>query len=270
MRAMCASVPSSDMIVHAWDEISAAYQTRYSVPVTDIEYGPMAGGERRHGLLGSLRGKSVLDVGCGGGQNAIACALAGAARVVAIDPSGEQITFARRLAAEHDVRLELHQLGAQALATIHGPFDVVLSCYALMFVEAIGPVFAEFFRLLEPGGVFITSVDHPFRLAGEWQEDEHFVIRNYFEEGWQSWRYEFPESARAVTMFRYHRTIESWVRTVCSAGLTLTHVLEPFPPEAPDSYGRFSKHGVDNPRNVFARQKLCRVPGTLILRGVRP
>src|SRR5262249_28261482 len=50
------------------------------------------------GLLGSVRGKVVIDFGCGDGQEAVAIASRGAARVVGLDLNTELLERARRRA----------------------------------------------------------------------------------------------------------------------------------------------------------------------------
>ncbi len=67
---------------------------------------PWHGKEFRFRLLGDLRGKRVLDVGCGMGENAVLLAACGA-RVTGVDVSERSIACARRLAAGSGVEVEL-------------------------------------------------------------------------------------------------------------------------------------------------------------------
>jgi SAM-dependent methyltransferase len=253
-------------VTAGWDKVSNAYQSRYAIPCKDVSYGPMLGGEDRFGLLGDIQGLSVLDVGCGGGQNSVAMALMGAGRVVALDPSEAQLDFARALAARHHVEVEFLTAGAERLSELAESFDLIVSFYALMFVEDLGEVFRQFARLLKPGGRFVVSADHPMRISGEWQGDT-FAVNNYFASGWGDWLYAFPEQEVAVRMHRYHRPMEAWINGVCSAGLKVAGLLEPLPVDPPDEFGRRSKHGIDSPLNIFTPARLARVPGSLVLWG---
>jgi hypothetical protein len=45
----------------------------------------------------------------------------------------------------------------------------------------------------------------------------------------------------------------------------LRGLYEPLPAAVADSFARRSKHGVDDPRNVFNPERLAKVPGSLIL-----
>lgn len=53
--------------------------------------------------MGSLKGKTVVDFGCGSGRLSVAAALAGARSVVGLDLAGGMIDMAERLARERSV-----------------------------------------------------------------------------------------------------------------------------------------------------------------------
>src|SRR3972149_5538370 len=74
----------------SWDKIAEYYNIRYEISCDVVHYGPLCPGEDRLRLLGDIRGKKVIDMGCGGGQNAVALAKMGA-KVTAVDFSCEQI-----------------------------------------------------------------------------------------------------------------------------------------------------------------------------------
>lgn len=66
--------------------------SRYMNPPADTVY-PL---EYSFHLLGDVRGKTVLEYGCGDGENTVALARRGAGRVLALDISPELIGIARR------------------------------------------------------------------------------------------------------------------------------------------------------------------------------
>jgi 2-polyprenyl-3-methyl-5-hydroxy-6-metoxy-1,4-benzoquinol methylase len=258
------SEPADADVVASWDAVSAAYQARYQIPATTINLGPMVPTMAELGIDLDVAGQRVLDFGCGGGQNAVACSIAGAAAVIGMDPSERQLAVARSLARRAGVVAEFRDLNDAGLADLAGTFDIVLSVYAMQFVADIYAALGRIAALMRPGGTLVLSVDHPVRLSGEWRDHE-FVIEGYFVGGWQSWPYDFPEAGLQVTMRRFRRTTAEWVNAVLAAPFTLRGLYEPLPPEVPDSFGRKSKYGIDDPRNVFSRERLQRVPGTLIL-----
>jgi demethylmenaquinone methyltransferase / 2-methoxy-6-polyprenyl-1,4-benzoquinol methylase len=101
---------------------------------------------RRSGLA---PGMTVLDVGCGTGVlGAHASRLVGPTGcVVALDPSRGMLDIA------HGKRgLEAVQAAAERLPLADGSIDAVVMGYALRHLERLDPVFAEFARVLRPGG----------------------------------------------------------------------------------------------------------------------
>jgi O-methyltransferase len=101
----------------------------------------------------SLRGKSVLEVGCGRGGNCYYLArYAGAAHVCGLDRSAESIRFCRRV---HRYRtVSFVQGTADALPFGMSSFDAVLSVEAAHCYRDTDPFLGEVRRVLKPGGVF--------------------------------------------------------------------------------------------------------------------
>ncbi|MFX1286438.1 MAG: class I SAM-dependent methyltransferase [Promethearchaeota archaeon] len=65
----------------------------------------MAPGEKELGLLGNVKGKRILELGCGGGQNSIVLAKWGA-KVIGLDISEIQLECANILAKKEGVRVD--------------------------------------------------------------------------------------------------------------------------------------------------------------------
>jgi precorrin-6B methylase 2 len=77
--------------------------------------------------VGELADLDVLDMGCGAGPIAIACALAGAKSVTAIDVMPEACALARRNAALNGVASRVHVLQGDLFAPIQGKrFDLII------------------------------------------------------------------------------------------------------------------------------------------------
>ena len=104
-------------------------------------------------ILQRLRipGKTVLDVGCGGGFLAEEFARDGF-QVTGIDPSAKSVASARKHAAENrlDIRYEVGQ--GEAMQFPDGSFDLVACCDVLEHVDDLEKVIGEVSRLLKPGG----------------------------------------------------------------------------------------------------------------------
>src|SRR5207302_6846605 len=141
----------------AWDRHSAAYQAGARLPTDVAHYGPDIATEAEFRLLGDLKGKRVLELGCGGAQCSIAFAKQGAI-AIGVDFSGEQLAFARPLCEKEGVKVELHQADLADLAFLRADsIDVVFSAYALGYVEDLGRVFRQVHRILKPDAPLVFS-----------------------------------------------------------------------------------------------------------------
>jgi SAM-dependent methyltransferase len=113
-------------------------------------------------LAGDVRGRTVLEVGCGDGTRAAALAAAGA-RVVSIDRSPAMAGAARSRGAA------VIRADAGALPVAAGTFDLVLCANVLAFVSRPGPAVEEMARALHPGGRLVLADLAPWSLWGLWR-----------------------------------------------------------------------------------------------------
>ena len=106
---------------------------------------------------GGLRGKRVLDVGCGGGILTEAMATAGA-KVTGIDLSEKPLSVARLHQLESGVDVDYRLIAAEALAAEKpGEFDVVTCMELLEHVPQPGSTVAACAALAKPGGLVVFS-----------------------------------------------------------------------------------------------------------------
>ncbi|MCW8919370.1 MAG: bifunctional 2-polyprenyl-6-hydroxyphenol methylase/3-demethylubiquinol 3-O-methyltransferase UbiG [Gammaproteobacteria bacterium] len=108
----------------------------------------------------ALKGKRVLDVGCGGGILAESMALRGA-EVTGIDMGEAPLQVARLHMLESGARLEYRQITAESLAAeMPGQFDVVTCMEMLEHVPDPGSVIAACAALVKPGGqLFFSTIN---------------------------------------------------------------------------------------------------------------
>lgn len=105
------------------------------------------------GLVGDLRGKRILDLGCGAGEAAVYFALRGA-QATGIDISGEMIAVARGLAEKHNVKVDLRKMGAEALQLEDDSFDIVYGYGALHHID-LAHSSKEIYRVLKKDGLAV-------------------------------------------------------------------------------------------------------------------
>ncbi|MFT4283069.1 MAG: class I SAM-dependent methyltransferase [Candidatus Woesearchaeota archaeon] len=122
-------------------------------------------------MLPNIRGKEILDVGCGDGSDANTYAKLGA-NVTAIDASEEMISKARN---KYSNVLFLKSKMEELPKT--KKFDVVISKYAIQTSKYIDKVYSGVSDVLKPGGEFVFLVTHPIRQFLE----KNSVKKDYFK-----------------------------------------------------------------------------------------
>ncbi|MGV3759754.1 MAG: class I SAM-dependent methyltransferase [Actinomycetota bacterium] len=181
-------------------------------------------------LLGHVEGKRVLDLGCGAGSNAIALAKAGA-KVIAVDPSAEQIAEARAAAERAEVKLELHHAPLAELAFVRADtIDAVVSAYGLTTVADVDRVFRQVDRVLKPESHFVLSLPHPAWLVVDPEDPERRVRRSY-------WDAAPIAPAGGEGQPEVPRTIGALVQSLTRANFRIDNVIEPEPANGPHSPG---------------------------------
>lgn len=168
-----------------WDAESDDYETRHTA---QLERSPCAWGvwsipESELNVLGDLRNKDVLELGCGAARWSIALTQTGA-RCVGLDNSARQLEHARRLMAEARVDVPLVHASAEAIPLPDASFDVVFCDHgAMSFADPLRTV-PEVARILRPGGLFAFSAESPLHFIC-WDDATDAVTEqlrsNYFE-----------------------------------------------------------------------------------------
>jgi 2-polyprenyl-6-hydroxyphenyl methylase / 3-demethylubiquinone-9 3-methyltransferase len=110
------------------------------------------------------KGKSVLDLGCGGGFMAEALATRGAI-VTAIDPAAGAIDIAKRHAAEQGHAIRYVVGSGESLPLDDQCMDCVVCVDVLEHVADLGRVLDEVRRVLKPGGLFLFDTINRGPLA---------------------------------------------------------------------------------------------------------
>jgi ubiquinone/menaquinone biosynthesis C-methylase UbiE len=110
-------------------------------------------------LLGDLRGKRVLDAGCGAAALAEAMLERGAS-VTGLEISESMANLARRRLAQR-ATVHVVDLAQPLTMCTDASFDVIAASLVLHCLERWEPTLREFGRVLVPGGVVARSTHHP-------------------------------------------------------------------------------------------------------------
>ncbi len=182
-------------------------------------------------LFPPLKGKRVLDLGCGYGWHCRYAAEQGARRVLGIDLSRRMIEEAHRR-NPHD-RIEYRVCGIDDYEYPARSWDCVISNLALHYLADLDQVFQKTARTLTPGGVFLMNIEHPVFTAGvgqDWIYDKdgaplYWPVDRYFSPG--------PRTTRFLgcEVVKQHHTLTQILMGLLSCGFQLRAVVEAEPPE---------------------------------------
>jgi 2-polyprenyl-6-hydroxyphenyl methylase/3-demethylubiquinone-9 3-methyltransferase len=124
-----------------------------------------------------LRGKTLIDIGCGSGLHAVATGRLGGTRIVAIDIDPVSVETTRKVLKAHAPHLsaEVETLSVFDLTPEKfGHFDVVYSWGVLHHTGALRQAMANAARLVKPEGVFAFALYHRTRMCGLWRHEKRW------------------------------------------------------------------------------------------------
>lgn len=204
--------------------LSATFPSDAELPLDTVSYGPDVANDRTFRLLGNLEGKRVLELGCGGGQAAIALAKQGA-KVISIDPSSDRIDRVRALAEQEETKVELRQGDLADLAWIRADtIDAVVSIYALATVDDPDRVYRQVHRVLSRECPIVLSVPHPAAaMVDPAAADPLRVARSYWSRDPRPW------TADDLEGVDHPRTISEIFTSLSRANFRVDTILEPEP-----------------------------------------
>ena len=180
-------------------------------------------------ILGEVKGRDILELGCGAAQWSIALAKAGA-RPVGLDLSERQLAHARGLMAEAGVDFPLVHASAEQVPLPDGSFDTVFCDYgAMTFADPYATV-PEVARLLRPGGLFAFCGATPIIEMCYPEESDHpgdRLLMDYFS------MWSLPWEGYVEFMLPYG----AWIRLFRAHGFTIEDLVELRPgPEVESTY----------------------------------
>lgn len=213
-----------------WDRDADNYQSEHGDFLGEVDFVWCPEGLREQDLrlLGDVRDKRILELGCGAAAAGRWLTKQGA-DVVALDISSGMLRHAK-IQNSRGVPVKLVQGDAANLPFGDGSFDIVFTAFgAVPFVDDSARVMREVHRVLRPGGPWVFSVTHPMRwiFLDDPTESGLVAVHSYFD---RRPYVEYDESGMA-TYVEQHRTLGDRIRELVAAGFTLVDLIEPEWPE---------------------------------------
>lgn len=233
-----------------WNEASPWFQKWAKLSTKSADYGPYAPRENQLNLLGKVKGKKILEIGCGGAQCSIGFAKRGAI-CTGVDLSDEQLKFARNLVREQNVNVKLIKGDVQTLKKFKSSgYDIVFSAWALQYIPDLTKCFKEVHRVLKKGGLFVFSFEHPFYEIINPKTKK--IRRSYFRTGKAIQIETWSDSSRHKFV-NFRRKVSDVINSIIAANLTILEMHEPLD----------MNNGIDD-ATVYPKE-LVRLIGTTII-----
>lgn len=221
---------------HHWDSIRRQRDEGLIPKNVDVAADILNGKTARYPeqlvLLGDVRGKRLLDLGCGDGKELLEFARDGAL-VIGVDNSPRQLDAAQRAADALGLscRLILADLLRLPDDLLRGEFDIVFSSHVTAWIGDLDAWFSAVHRALKPGGVFLLTGGHPLSgYFGDMQRGATYRS-SYFETGpfvfeSRGADKEWNPAGDERTAVEWSHTVGVIVTAVAHAGFRITDLVE--------------------------------------------
>ena len=177
-------------------------------------------------LLGNVKNKHILDLGCGDAKFAHQLFQKGCASYAGIEPSSLMLKHARE--SLKDVEIMLEQSTIEDWHYPEQQFDLVISRLVFHYIEDLDTAFKNIHKTLKPDRRLVFSMMHPVMTCCDKAREGgakrlSWIVDNYFTQG-----------ARQVKLqndfvTQYHRTLESILLSLQGAGFRLERLREGCP-----------------------------------------
>ncbi len=231
-----------------WDQVASWWQEKFTEgadPEYEEQIMPLISGDLELRKPGRL-----LDVGTGEGQIARMAARLGI-EVVGLDPSYVQVDEAARRGGG-----PAYLAGsAAALPFSTASLDAAVACLVFEHILDVDAAIAELGRVLRPGGWFLFCLNHPLlQTPNSGWIDDHILDEQYWRIG--SYLVEDvtqEEVDPGVIIPFVHRPLSRYVNALSAAGLLVTRMEEPAPPEGFLARAQEYREAATIPRLLYLR-----------------
>ena len=205
-----------------------------------------------HQWFGDIRGKKILGLASGGGQQMpVFAALGGICTV--LDYSPRQLESERMVAQRegYDIRVIRGDM-TKPLPFADGEFDLIFHPVSNCYVREVKPIWRECWRVLKPGGLLLAGTDHFVNYIVD-EDEREIVNRLPFDPVSNEDQRKQLEEADAGMQFSH--TLEEQINGQLEAGFTLLSMYE-------DTNGEGRLHEMNIPTFIATRaKKIIPIPG---------
>ncbi len=177
-----------------------------------------------HDWFGTLRGKKILGLASGGGQQMPVFAALGADCTV-LDYSDAQLDSERRVSEREGYPIAIVKADmTQPLPFADETFDLIFHPVSNCYVREVRPIFSECFRILKPGGVLLSGLDNGINFLFD-GEDETQVVNSFPFDPLKN-PAQMEQLERCDCAVEFSHTLGEQIGGQLEAGFILTHLYE--------------------------------------------
>lgn len=218
-------------------EYKAALAGRWAVKLTPTKFVP-------HDWFGELKGKRLLGLASGGGQQMPVFAALGAECTV-LDYSEEQLKSESLIAEREGYSINIVRADmTKPLPFEDGAFDIIFHPVSNCYVRYVEPIWRECYRVLAEHGVLIAGMDNGINYLFDGEDETRVVNRLPFDP------LNDPEQLRQLEAsdggIQFSHTMEEQIGGQLRAGFTLTDIYE-------DTNGEGRLHELNIPCYIATR-----------------
>ncbi|MBU0957683.1 MAG: methyltransferase domain-containing protein [Nanoarchaeota archaeon] len=231
-------------IKKAYDEFAEAYFEMRKGSGTPYFFNELLEMPTTLKILGNVKGKKILDLGCGPGRYANILSKKGA-KVIGLDNSINSLEIAKGEAPKAEFILG----DVEKLPFKSGTFDIVLSALVIGHLKNWDKVFKEVKRVLKKNGIFVFSNYTPIRSAGrkkKWARRKFILMEDYFDErpiyGYWS------NGKKKLEVVHFHKTYGTVIKIITHNGFEILDYEDCKPlKKAKKLFPRYYREAMDFP-----------------------
>lgn len=176
-----------------------------------------------HEWFGDLKGKKLLGLASGGGQQMPVFAALGADCTV-LDYSEKQLESEKLVADREGYTISIVRADmTERLPFDNGEFDMVFHPVSNCYIKDVRHVWRECYRVLKKGGVLISGTDHYVNYI---VDDDETMIINHLPFDPLINPGQMQQLERSDCGVQFSHTIEEQIGGQLEAGFTLTNIYE--------------------------------------------
>ena len=176
-----------------------------------------------HEWFGNLKGKKVLGLASGGGQQMPVFTALGAECTV-FDYSGKQLESERLVAEREEYSIGIVRGDmTKTLPFADDTFDLIFHPVSNCYVKDVKAIWKECWRVLKPGGTLLSGVDHYINYIVD--DSERNIVNSLPFDPLVNGEHK-KQLEKADAGFQFSHTLEEQINGQLEAGFTLLELFE--------------------------------------------